>query len=470
MTAFAWGGATDIGRVRQGNEDAMLMTDGLFVVADGMGGHRGGEVASRIAIESVEQFFTDTTTDTLVEAVEKSNDALVERAGQEPELEGMGTTLCALALVKGADHGQDRDLIGVVNVGDSRLYLLKEGELEQITEDHSLVATLERQGRLTRAEAAVHPQRNVLTRALGIDGKVMVDSWEVLPFVGDRYLLCSDGLFNEVDDNRIEATLRKLSDPGEAAHELVRLANEAGGRDNITCVVVDIVDDTGRDPRIKPTGSRVAHAVHGPERVLAAAGAGAGEPTEPTEPDDSTKGGPKKGRKRKTKAASASGTARLSGDELDPEVTEARRRSGLTWRVMLFAVVFLAILGVAIGSIVYAGTGTYYVGFDGNQVAIFRGRAGGVLWIQPQLVERGDLKRDQVPAAYVSDLEKGKGQPSVDAARRYIANLEQLSGTTATSGAPRFSPAPSSGPSGPSSPSGPTQPSSSTVTSIDIPM
>ena len=110
-------------------------------------------------------------------------------------------------------QGDGYEALGVVNVGDSRLYILKEGELEQITEDHSLVATLERQGRLTRAEAAVHPQRNIVTRALGIDSKVMVDSWEIAPVGGDRYLLCSDGLFNEIDDNRIAATLRKLVEP-----------------------------------------------------------------------------------------------------------------------------------------------------------------------------------------------------------------------------------------------------------------
>ena len=180
----------------------------------------------------------------------------------------MGTTLCALALVQGDGY----EALGVVNVGDSRLYILKEGELEQITEDHSLVATLERQGRLTRAEAAVHPQRNIVTRALGIDSKVMVDSWEIAPVSGDRYLLCSDGLFNEIDDNRIAATLRKLADPTEAANELVRLANEAGGRDNITCVVVDVLGDVGEPvtsdgQRILSCGPRSRSSVRRDTRV-----------------------------------------------------------------------------------------------------------------------------------------------------------------------------------------------------------
>lgn len=405
MTAFAWGSATDVGHVRQANEDSMLTVDGLFVVADGMGGHRGGAVASQGAVESVQELFTEKTTDALVSAVEKANETLVKRSADDPELEGMGTTLVAMALVVGSDHDEERDLLSVVNVGDSRLYLLKEGDLEQITEDHSLVATLERQGRLTRAEAAVHPQRNVLTRALGIDDRVLVDSWEILPFVGDRYLLCSDGLFNEVDDNRIESTLRKLADPNEAAHELVRLAKENAGRDNITCVVVDIVDDEGRDPNAKPDDDRVTHSVHGPERALIASAevseipAGVPKPPAVKPPQDPPSESPP---------------------------IQPRRTKRLTWRVLLFVFAFLAIISAVVGSIAYAGTATYYVGFEGDTVAIYRGRPGGVLWIRPQLVETTDLTRDEVPAQHLSAIEKGKSQASVDDARRYVDNIERL--------------------------------------------
>ena len=180
MTRFVWGAASDTGRIRQANEDSYLVVDGLFAVADGMGGHQAGEVASRLALESLQTEFTSAGTDVLVRAVEGANRALVQRSAVDPELAGMGTTLVAMALVDAAG----REAIGVVNVGDSRLYLLSDGELTQITEDHSLVASMERQGRLTAAEAAVHPQRNILTRALGIDGSVLVDSWEILPVVG----------------------------------------------------------------------------------------------------------------------------------------------------------------------------------------------------------------------------------------------------------------------------------------------
>jgi PPM family protein phosphatase len=391
MTTFVWGAATDVGRVRSGNEDFLSADDGLFLVADGMGGHKAGEVASHLAVEhvrsQVEGRNGGVTTDDLVDAVQEANSVLVERAGNDPELKGMGTTLCALALVR--DEG--RDLLGVVNVGDSRLYLLKGGELEQITDDHSLVATLERQGRLTRAEAAVHPQRNIVTRALGIDTRVMVDSWEILPFVGDRYLLCSDGLFNEIDDAKIAATLRKLADPSEAAHELVRLANEGGGRDNITCVVVDIVDDTGRDPDMAPDGQRVASKVEGKDRVLAAAHA--------NEPPRSQLG-------------------------TDDEPARRPKGRGPTWRQILFVVVLFAIVTAAIGSVLFAGTGTYYVGFEGDRVAIFRGQPGGVLWIEPELVERTDLTRQQVPTVLIDDLEDGLERGSVDEAREYVENLQ----------------------------------------------
>src|SRR5205807_1797810 len=159
-----------------------------------------------------------------------------------PDQRGMGTTLTAVALVN--EDGEER--LAVVNVGDSRAYLLQQGELEQLTEDHSLVEQIVRDGRLTPAEAQVHPQRSIITRALGLDPEVEVDSWELTPYKGDRLLLCSDGLTNEVTDDEIATTLRAVSDPEEAAKQLVNEARDHGGNDNITCVVVDVVDDDDR--------------------------------------------------------------------------------------------------------------------------------------------------------------------------------------------------------------------------------
>jgi protein phosphatase len=241
VTRFRWGLATDVGRVRSVNQDNALAIEGLFAVADGMGGHRGGEVASEVAVRALRERAPVLTSIDLLEAIHLANDAILGQSHEDPSLRGMGTTLCVLALVD-AD-GDER--LAIANVGDSRVYLFANGELEQMTDDHSLVAALVREGRLTPEEAEEHPQRNILTRALGIDHEVSVDAWEVPPFVGDRWVLCSDGLFNEVSVDQMAAVLRRLDDPTEAASELVRLANDGGGRDNITVLVVDVVDQEG---------------------------------------------------------------------------------------------------------------------------------------------------------------------------------------------------------------------------------
>jgi protein phosphatase len=395
VTRFAWGAASDTGRVRQANEDSYLVVDGLFAVADGMGGHQAGEVASHLALETLQSEFDAAGTDVLVRAVENANHTLVSRSAADPELAGMGTTLVAMALVEASG----RDAIGVVNVGDSRLYLMSDGELAQITEDHSLVATMERQGRLTAAEAAVHPQRNILTRALGIDGTVLVDSWEILPVIGDRYLICSDGLFNEVDENRIAATLRRLADPNEACRELIRLANEGGGRDNITCVVVDVVDDSGRDPNADPA-NRVRNSHTGGDLTVADI------PT--SEP----------------KAPKVPGVI----------------RSSFTWRVGVFVAAFVFVILSGFAFIWWTGTKTWYVGVDGDNVAVFHGKPGGVLWIQPSLAEDSDLLLANVPQSAIADVKNGVEQPSLNSARSYIENLIELNAkTTTTTTAPSSS-------------------------------
>jgi protein phosphatase len=434
MTTLAVGTATDTGRVRQGQEDFLYADPelALFAVADGMGGHRGGAIASQLAVERLSELAKERsavepfTSEWFAAAVQQANDALVERSSEDPSLAGMGTTLCALALVKGDGY----EALGVVNVGDSRLYLLKAGELEQITEDHSLVATLERQGRLTRAEAAVHPQRNIVTRALGIDAKVMVDSWEIAPVGGDRYVLCSDGLFNEVDDNRIAATLRRLADPGEAAKELVRLANEAGGRDNITVVVVDVVDEAGE--RAPEDGERILRSVQGPDRVFAEIRE-SGEHAALVLDDDGHAGA-----LLSPKAKKRDRRAQRTDEPEDPTIAKVHRRNVVTWRVLVFGLVFVLIVAAAIGAIVYSGTNTYYVGFDGDTVVIYQGRPGGVLWIDPQLQERTQITREEVPDALIDEIEAGKQQPDLASARQYVANIESqiASSTTTTTSAP----------------------------------
>ncbi len=240
MTTLRAGSATDIGNVRTTNQDQLLVESPLFAVADGMGGHAAGEVAALTAVEALRSAFDkDPTGDGLLAAAEAANRSIWDRAQADSELRGMGTTLVAVALVD--EDGEDR--LAIVNVGDSRVYLLRGGELEQLTTDHSLVQELVDDGQLSEVEATVHPQRHVLTRALGVDSDVGVDEIQLLPMRGDRLLLCSDGLSRELNDSQVASVLRRFADPGQAARELVAEAKAKGGSDNITVVIIDVVDD-----------------------------------------------------------------------------------------------------------------------------------------------------------------------------------------------------------------------------------
>ena len=230
------GAASAVGRVRATNQDDFGAGDDLFVLADGMGGHRGGEVASAEAVAGVLGSFDERTRVGLARAVDRANQAVFGRAAGDVDLFGMGTTLCALALVR----SEGGDVLAVANVGDSRVYRYGEGRLTQVSDDHSLVADLVRAGDLTEEEAARHPQRNILTRALGIESSLSVDTWELPVRADDRYLLCSDGLFNEIDDDRIAALLAGPTNPELTAASLVRAAVDAGGHDNVTALVVDV--------------------------------------------------------------------------------------------------------------------------------------------------------------------------------------------------------------------------------------
>ncbi len=225
-----------MGRVRSTNQDDFGAGDDLFVLADGMGGHRGGEVASAEAVAGVLGSFDERTRVGLARAVDRANQAVFGRAAGDVDLFGMGTTLCALALVR----SEGGDVLAVANVGDSRVYRYGEGRLTQVSDDHSLVADLVRAGDLTEEEAVRHPQRNILTRALGIESALSVDTWELPVRADDRYLLCSDGLFNEIDDDRIAVLLAGPNNPELTAASLVRAAVDAGGHDNVTALVVDV--------------------------------------------------------------------------------------------------------------------------------------------------------------------------------------------------------------------------------------
>lgn len=234
--------ATHVGLVREGNEDAYLCAEGLYFVADGMGGHSAGEVASAIAVTTLSDLLAEVaanglTADDLAAAVRHANTAILAEALRDRSKAGMGTTLTGLAV---ADPERRRAL--VANVGDSRTYLWRHGELRQITKDHSHVQSLVDRGAITRAEARVHYQRNIVLRAMGIDPDLDVDVFELDIEDGDRFIVCSDGLVDEADDDAIEVAIRTSASPQELADSLVVLANSTGGRDNVTVVVVDFSD------------------------------------------------------------------------------------------------------------------------------------------------------------------------------------------------------------------------------------
>lgn len=229
-------GDTHVGRVRSRNEDAIFVGETVFVVADGMGGAAGGQVASSTAVESLAELdgsrFQDQreAEEAMRTAVEDANRAVRRTADGDPGLEGMGTTVTAVMV--------DGDDVYVGHVGDSRAYLLRDGQLRQLTHDHSLVQQLVDMGQLTEEEAANHPQAAAITRAVGLSLELDVDVDTVEPVAGDRLLLCSDGLTRVVDDDGIRECLAAHPEPGEAADALIDDSNERGGPDNISVVVL----------------------------------------------------------------------------------------------------------------------------------------------------------------------------------------------------------------------------------------
>ena len=239
------GVATDTGNVRPQNEDAYVASDHLFAVADGMGGHNAGEVASALATTLLlERAVGQTLTpEWFVNAITAINRTIHESAAESTERRGMGTTICALALVKPQGETTEPQQVALANVGDSRIYLWRAGTFRQLSVDHSYVQELVTEGLITEEEARVHPRRNIVTRALGIDDRVAVDSWLIPLFAGDRFILCSDGLVDEVPTADIAALAAQQREPQMIADALVALAKRNGGRDNITVVVVDAVGD-----------------------------------------------------------------------------------------------------------------------------------------------------------------------------------------------------------------------------------
>jgi protein phosphatase len=237
LPALAVGMCSHVGG-RAHNEDRAWAGRAVFVVADGMGGHAAGEVASAIAAQAVAELDERPVLHSgdVLAQVEEANRRILQSAARHPEQTGMGTTVAGLAVV----HAGGSPHWAVFNIGDSRVYRLLDGHLRQVTVDHSEVWELVQRGELTPEQAQRHPARNVVTRILGRDPMGQVDSWVLPPYAGERFLLCSDGLSNELSTEQMEQVLTTVADPQAAVEELVRLAVEAGARDNVTAIVVEL--------------------------------------------------------------------------------------------------------------------------------------------------------------------------------------------------------------------------------------
>jgi protein phosphatase len=509
VTVLRSGSATDVGRVRKVNQDLPLEAADLFAVADGMGGHVGGEVAARVAIDALRSTFSrEPTTDGLLSAFSQANRSVWQESQDQSELHGMGTTLTAMALVGGADG---RDMIALANVGDSRAYVFSERKITQVTADHSLAEERMRQGEMTEEEAAVHPQRHILTRALGVSPEVEVDMWELQLRSGDRIVLCSDGLSNELSLEELGQVLAAEPDPGEAARRLVEAANAHGGADNITVVVVDVLvgEEGGKaESVVKPIGQRAGPPLIVAPLAVPVDGAPAdGTPEQPADVplegdsateatatklataatasiattvaseawDDTTTGvvpaTPRTAAETRTDALAPGAqlgfggdSSRLTSGDVGPQSGEhflgniqgapiarssvradappapapipknesrraRRRRLGvprrITVRVVLFALLVLAIPVAAFFVVRWYAYDNWFPSVRGTAIVIEQGRSGGVLWFNPKVVNNTGVSTSEILPLALADIRAGVQEPSLDAAKKYVANAHQ---------------------------------------------
>ncbi|MGI5126638.1 PP2C family protein-serine/threonine phosphatase [Pseudonocardia sp. CA-107938] len=382
---------SDRGLVRQNNQDAVYAGPRLLALADGMGGHAAGEVASRLVISALAPLDDDDPSDDLLaelrDAAYEGNSLITRHVAEQPDLEGMGTTLTAI-LFAGSR-------LGMVHIGDSRAYQLRDGVLTQITKDDTFVQSLIDEGRITEEEAHTHPQRSLLLRAItGQD----IDPWLTIreARAGDRFLLCSDGLSGVVSDTTLQETLQAYRDPRECADRMIELALRGGGPDNITCIVADVVDiDFGEDRPI--------------------VGGSVGDGSDDTPPPDSA-----------AARASATTLTRTAPQRVVPPATAAApRRSRLRVALIALAVLVVLIVGAVLArSLVMQ---QYYVGADGDQVVIFKGVRGSVLGLAlHEVAERPGFPLEDLPETTRSQVREGIiASDGLESARELIARLRE---------------------------------------------
>ncbi|MFI0410210.1 Stp1/IreP family PP2C-type Ser/Thr phosphatase [Actinomadura sp. 3N508] len=415
---------SDVGMLREGNEDSAYAGAHLLAVADGMGGHVGGEIASAAAIEALRALDKDLPATELLAALEHTvraaNDNLHRIVESDPALQGMGTTLTAMLWAG--------NQVALVHIGDSRAYLLRDGSLFQITHDHTLVQSLVDEGRISPDEAASHPQRSLLLRALDGRGEVDPDLSLREAQVGDRYLLCSDGLSGVVTAETIFQVLTDVDDPEQAVRQLIDLANRGGGPDNITCVVADVVN-LERQPPTGGPGHAVGAAANasppeppggGPGANTTAADTPAGRaaqlrdtrPQPPVAVDEM----PPPPAPAQAPMGDPMGGPPMAGGAMQPAPARARR-GGLrrwTWLFVVAGVVVVCVVtgGVVLVQLVRSG---HYIGAENGQAVLYRGspqpllgismsRKANVPNLQPIMIE--DLPQDlqqEVKATYSVD-------------------------------------------------------------------
>lgn len=374
--SIEWAALTDVGRARERNEDSYIAGEYVFAVADGLGGHNAGDVASRLAVEplaaldrTVDSTPVDRVADALSTAVDAANRAVYRRAQNDAKVRGMGTTLTAVAISDGSAH--------LAHVGDSRCYLIRSGEMTQLSSDHTLVARMVAEGKLTPEQAETHPQRSILTRALGAEPEVDVDTLEIQLQAADRLLLCSDGLSSVIGEDQILKTMQDSKDLKETCKRLIDAANQRGGPDNITVVVVEV------------TG------------VPAVRTAGAAPPA----------------------------TRR----EISPPVVPRGRGRRVPVRALIWvlAVVVLG-LGAWVGVRAWVNR-SYFVGVSDGVVTIYRGLPTEFAGIELNHVEERTTKPvAEVSEVWRSRLAEGIPANSLEEARDIVARITTTSGTTPT--------------------------------------
>lgn len=359
---------TDVGRVRQRNEDSYLLEEPIYAVADGMGGHIAGDVASATAVDVISDGIRSGRPkdgSALADLVGRANAAIWEKARSDPALRGMGTT-CTLVMIDG-------DVAHIAHVGDSRAYLLRDGSLRQLTEDHTLVERMVREGRLSAEEAATHPQRSIITRTLGVEARVQVDVLEEQLQPGDRILITSDGLTSMVDGGEIAAVLGDGDDPQRAADRLVEMANAAGGEDNVTVLVLHVHED------------------------------GAPGPPRP---------------------APARSDTRPGADRQVEETPSPRRWvRPVVWGLAVLVVV----AGGGVAAARWALSNSWFVGLSPDGVVtIYQGIPEEIAgWSFADVERETGIAEEDVPESFLDDLEEGRKVASLEEAEVYVANIEE---------------------------------------------